>query len=85
MSRLSAFGLEVVRDVGIDVVSSLIKDFLFRNIKPKEARLHVRLGKTQPDGTVSFLEAHGDGEKVLEAIRGWDWTGAGQDRGADGR
>ncbi|WP_419927267.1 hypothetical protein [Candidatus Poriferisocius sp.] len=78
------FAAEVARDVGVDVIASLVKDFLFRNIKPSDGRLHVRLGKRQPDGTVSVLEAHGDGDNVLEVIEKWDWTGAGQDGDADG-
>lgn len=32
-------------------------------------KLHVRFGRQRPDGTVEFFEGHGDGDKVLEAMR----------------
>lgn len=35
----------------------------------QRTRLHVRFGRQRPDGTVEFFEGHGDGDKVLEAIR----------------
>jgi hypothetical protein len=62
----------LVSEVGANTTGDLLATAitpLFGAGLLRRSRLHVRYGHQRPDGTVDFFEAHGDAEKVIEAIR----------------
>lgn len=68
-------------DVGANTAGDLLADAiskLFGRPLLRRSRLHVRYGQQRPDGSVDFFEAHGDAEKVIEAIRARETTRRGK-------
>ncbi len=62
------FAADVAANTSGEVLAAAVMK-LFGASSLRRSRLHVRFGQTRPDGTVDFFEAHGDAEKVLEAVR----------------
>jgi hypothetical protein len=59
-------------DVGANMAGDLLAGAITRLFGAplrRRSRLHVRYGQQRSDGSVDFFEAHGDAEKVIEAIR----------------
>ena len=64
--------LVFANDVGVETCVQLLVQAIRRIVGALQlprTKLHVRFGRQRPDGTVEHFEGHGDGDKVLEAIR----------------
>jgi len=64
--------LVFANDVGVETCVQLLVHAIRQIVgasQPSQTKLHVRFGRQGPDGTVEYFEGHGDGDKVLEAIR----------------
>lgn len=62
------FAVDVGANTAGDLLAAAITRLFGRPLL-RRSRLHVRYGQRRPGGSVDFFEAHGDAEKVIEAIR----------------
>ena len=64
--------LVFANDVGIETCVTLLVNAIRQIVGALQlpgTKLHVRFGRQRPDGTIVYFEGHGDGDRVLEAIR----------------
>lgn len=62
------FANELGMETCVNLLVHAIRQIVGKLQLPRKM-LHVRFGRQRPDGTIEFFEGHGDGDKVLEAIR----------------
>ena len=61
------FAAELGIEATVDLLMHAIRQIVGTLQLPRQ-KLHLRFGQQRPDGTVDYLEVHGDADKVIEAI-----------------